>query len=788
MEPDYQNYFPKPTCYPNQREAMDRIYKALAAQKLVLFEGACGTGKTLSALAPALAVGKQMKKKVIIATNVHQQMEQFVEEAREIRARVDVKVVVLKGKSHMCPMEKDYEECSALRENTFELLKAEKDLAGLKASEKEAIAKAKTDRSYGGMRAGLAARIGDEEAGITVMRRRSCKYLREVLLNDHAPFRQWLFDGVRTPEEIAAESGQSDRCGYELLKRCLKDADLVICNYHHLLDPDIASRFLSWMDCELSGVILIFDEAHNLEQQARSHSSQTLTEFTVDKALVEAMNLGGKRMDDIEYFFSLLKKTIVDTYTSRFGFGDAERIGHSWTDITIRDPYSRDDLLREKLLHELAARKIDHKKMLEAAIDRGLEIESRFHKDFKEGRSDVRKTSSLLSASSFMLTYFGRSDSVDYYPVLNVRRSHEGEIYGRIELFSCIPTDVTKPLLNGAFGAVLMSATLRPFEMVKSTLGVERATEELSFGTTFPPERRRTLAVDLAPQFARNRDDPATVNSLISLLEDVINTSEGNVLIFFPSSWEAKKYAGRLSVRVPVFVDEVGVSSQDTKLEFFRCGEDGKKAVLISYLWGTLTEGVDYKFDRCRTVVVVGVGFPSLNDRMKAIQYAYDQKFGKGKGWDYGVLFPTVRRIRQACGRVVRSPSDYGIRVLADARFTHASVAKMKRFSIHMHFPDDERREFVDVKPEKVKFSMMNFFGDIKCNGTNVTKAGDMNAMDIINDKKTAPVVKSVNSQDEKSEAVKAPAAKAQDTAGDKGLEEVLTFTTMTLRKKEPGK
>jgi hypothetical protein len=173
---------------------------------------------------------------------------------------------------------------------------------------------------------------------------------------------------------------------------------------------------------------------------------------------------------------------------------------------------------------------------------------------------------------------------------------------------------------------------------------------------------------------------------------------------------------------------------------------------------------------------------------MKAIQYAYDQKFGKGKGWDYGVLFPTVRRVRQACGRVVRSPSDYGIRVLADARFTHASVAKMKRFSIHMQFPDDERREFVDVKPEKVKFSMMNFFGDIKGNGMNVTKAGDTEAMVIINDKKTAPVVKGVNSQDVKSEAVKAQAAKAHDTAGDKGLEKVLTFTTMTLRKKEHGK
>ncbi len=103
MDPDYQKYFPKPSCYPNQREAMDKIYKALSAQKLVLFEGACGTGKTLSALAPALAVGKSLKKKVIIATNVHQQMEQFIEEAREIRAQTDIKVVVLKGKARMCP-------------------------------------------------------------------------------------------------------------------------------------------------------------------------------------------------------------------------------------------------------------------------------------------------------------------------------------------------------------------------------------------------------------------------------------------------------------------------------------------------------------------------------------------------------------------------------------------------------------------------------------------------------------------------------------------------------------
>ena len=775
MDPEYQDYFPKPSYYPSQREAMDQIYHALSAQKLVLFEGACGTGKTLSALAPALAVGKRLKKKVIIATNVHQQMEQFIAEAREIQARTAIKAVVLKGKAHMCPLEKDYEECSALRENTFELLKREKDIAGLKAGEKEAAVKMKADRSYAATRAGLAAQIGEETAHVAALRKRSCAYLREVLLNDHAPFKEWLFRDVRSPEEIMAEAGGRGRCGYELLKRCLKEADLVICNYHHLLDPDIRDMLLTWLDCKLSDVILIFDEAHNLEQQARSHSSRTLTEMTIDRALAEALNVQSRRGDEIAYFLTLLKKTVVDAYRSRFGFGEAERLGRAWADVTVRDPYGRDDLLRQKLLRELEARRIDVKKMLEEAVDRGLEIDDRYAKDFKEGRAGSRKTSALLAASAFMLAYFDRSDKVEYYPVLNVRRSREGEVYGRIELFCCIPTEVTSAMLNGAHSAVLMSATLRPFDMVKATLGIERAAEGLAFRTTFPPERRRTLAVDLPPQFARHRDDPATVDAV---------ASGGNVLVFFPSSGEAQRYAARLNVRVPVFVDEAGVPAQDAKLEFFRHGEDGGKAVLISYLWGTLTEGVDYKFDRCRTVVVVGVGFPSLNDRMKAIQHAYDERFGKGRGWDYGVLYPTVRRVRQACGRVVRSPDDYGVRVLADARFTHGSVARMKRYSIHMQFPEDERREFADVKPDKVKFALMNFFKDLQVKDGREAKV-------IKPPEAGAPVAKTpdVRAPGPKAPVPKPVSPKKQDDAETETKKNgvpkrALAFTTFSLKRK----
>ncbi len=714
MPPAYEKFFPKPSFYPNQKEAMDRIYEALLAGRLVLFEGACGTGKTLSALVPSLAIAREKGKRVIIATNVHQQMEQFIQEAREIKAIANIRAAVLKGKTHMCPMGKDFDECNLLRENTYELLELERDILRLREQARAAARRGREDGSFADLRNSIASEVMAEQDRAAQLKKRSCPYLMAVLKEDNASFGEWLFSGVRSPEDIAAEASKKGQCAYELLKRHLKDAELIICNYHHILDPDIQARVLSWMDCTLSDAILIFDEAHNLEAQARSHSSRTLSEHTIERSIMEAMECDSEAKEDMDYFLRLLLDTIRTAYGSRLGFGGAERLTQSWTDITIRDPHGGDDLLMQKLLSELGERGIDLMDVLGESIEAGLEMDKMYEKEYKEGRSETRRRSALLEAANFMLFYAKNADNVDYYPMLNVRRGRDGEVYGRIELYSCIPTDVTRPIMEGAYSVILMSATLKPFDMVRSTLGIGREAVELSYGTTFPPERRRTLAVDVQPQFAKDRHLPDTVKTIVGLLEDIIEGSEGNVLIFFPSAAEAERYSRQIKVDVPIFLDEVGVPSQSAKSEFFKHGDMGGKAVLLTYLWGTLTEGVDYKFDRCRTVAIVGVGFPSLNDRMEAVQNAYDARFGEGKGWEYGVLYPTVRRIRQANGRVVRSPDDYGMRILIDHRYTSQSLKDMKRYSIYSQFPEDERSEFIDIKPEKVKYSMINFFRDIK--------------------------------------------------------------------------
>jgi DNA excision repair protein ERCC-2 len=632
-----------------------------------------------------------------------------------------VKVAVLKGKSTMCPNETDYEECRLKRENTFELLETERELALKKQEMKSAYEnyKKSKDPALVALRDALSKELDVAEEKSKELRKRSCNELYEVLRYDGEAFRQWLFDEVRTPEEVNDYAFQKGMCGYELLKRELKHADLLICNFHHVLNSDIFMTVLNWLEKEPQDVIVIFDEAHNIESAARSHSSITITEHTLEKAISEIeANLDIMPDGGIHNLLKMLTSVMQDIYNNRFKFGERERVGRHWYDMRISDPYERNDMVRGKFLKQALEAGFGDEAAIQATLSEasafGAMLDENYREQYKKGLTGVLKRSHIRYAADFLSSYLVLSNNLNYYPVLNVRRDLNDEIYGRIELFTCIPKNVTEPLFDSVFSAVLMSATLRPFDMVKSTLGIARPTCELSYGTSFPEEKRLTLSVSVPPLFAKTRDDPQTLQALEEVLFDSIEQTEGNVIIFFQSSFEARRYYNKLEKRlnVSVFLDEVGVSSQEIREDFFRMGESGGKAVLVSYIWGTLSEGIDYRDGRGRTVIIVGVGYPALNDRMNAVESAYDHTFGYGAGWEFAVQVPTIRKIRQAMGRVVRSPVDYGVRILLDGRFTTEAPKKFGKFSVFEMFPDDERDEFIDVDPEKVKYSLMNFFQD----------------------------------------------------------------------------
>jgi DNA excision repair protein ERCC-2 len=101
---------------------------------------------------------------------------------------------------------------------------------------------------------------------------------------------------------------------------------------------------------------------------------------------------------------------------------------------------------------------------------------------------------------------------------------------------------------------------------------------------------------------------------------------------------------------------------------------------------------------------------------MDAVQDAYDTSFGgeddDEAGWRYAVEIPTIRKTRQALGRVVRSPEDFGVRILLDKRYTQAAEMEMHDYAVRGTFPPEERGEMIDIGPDKLKFAMLNFYQD----------------------------------------------------------------------------
>jgi DNA excision repair protein ERCC-2 len=700
-------FFPYETPYENQRAAIDRIHDALAAERDVLFEGACGTGKTLSALVPALEFAREQDKTVVITTNVHQQMRQFVADARAINDHEPLKAVVFKGKSSMCHIGVDYEECQVLRDSTKDLVEAEGEKRDLEAREDDLLEASQSgDGDATEARSAVMDELESIEDEVEDLREESiCEHYYNNLTADTDAFYAWLAADVRTPEEIYEYAENENLCGYELLKDGMENMDLVVCNYHHLLDPTIREQFFRWLGRDPEDVVAVFDEAHNIESAAREHATRTLTETTLDSALAELDDAADPRAEQAKNVVSAFRGALRGTYDEQLDFAGADRIGEDWEDLEIANNEGRDDLTLA-FLDAYTGQGINSD--VEAALALGAAFDREYDRAYREGETQVRRECQTLQTARFIESWLADGASGGRHPVVSVRQGPEG-VYGRAESFASIPRDVTEPLFESLHASVLMSATLRPFSVLEDVLGLSEA-ETMAYGLTFPEERRRTFAVDTPALFASEREDTAVQESITGALRDTIRFTPGNSLLFFPSYAEAERYHGRIasSTEATTYLDEPGTAVESLR-ERFAADEHG---ALFTSLWGTLTEGVSFDGDDAHTVIVVGVPYPHLDDRLQAVEDAYDAAFDDGSGWEYAVEIPTIRKTRQALGRVLRSPEEIGVRALLDARYTQRASEEMGKYGVRGTFPTEERAELIDVAPEKLRYALLNFYTD----------------------------------------------------------------------------
>lgn len=705
----YMRYFPYDEPYANQREAMDRIANALARGQDVLFEGACGTGKTVSALLPALEYANEEDKTVVITTNVHQQMRQFVRDARAINRSTPINAVVFRGKGSMCHIDVGYEECQLLRDNTHDLVDLERDITDLERRQRELLEAAQGgDSEAASSRSAVMEELESLEAQREALADKpTCDHYYRNLTSNVDDFHAWLRSDIRRPDEIYERADQAGQCGYELLKDGMEGVDLVVCNYQHLLQPGIREQFFRWLDREPEDVITVFDEAHNVESTARENATRTLAEPTLDSAIAELEEREDPRTDRaravISAFRSALRECYADVTTKK-------RVGEDWEDVTIANEDGRDDLTQTFLGTYLGD---DIESDIDTAIELGVTFDQEYEEAYRDGDADQREEAPTLHAAAFIDDWLADGADTTYYPVISVRR-HDAtdEIYGRAELYACLPREVAGSLFESVYASILMSATLRPFSVLADVLAL-REPIELAYGLSFPEEHRRTYVVDGPALFARDRSDPSVQSTVSSVIADAVSMTPGNTLVYFPSYAEAERYHDMLShVDADRFLDRPATRAEELRETF----TDSTNGVLFTSIWGTLTEGVSFDGDDARTVMVVGVPYPFLDDRLEAVRDAYDDEFGDrapDAGWRYAVEIPTIRKTRQALGRVIRAPDDYGVRVLLDRRYTTDATVEMGKYAVRETFPPEERTEMIDVEPDRLQFAMLNFFADL---------------------------------------------------------------------------
>ena len=95
----------------------------------------------------------------------------------------------------------------------------------------------------------------------------------------------------------------------------------------------------------------------------------------------------------------------------------------------------------------------------------------------------------------------------------------------------------------------------------------------------------------------------------------------------------------------------------------------------FAVLGGAFAEGIDLAGTRLIGAFIATLGLPQFNPVNEELRRRLDGEFGAG--YEYTYLFPGIRKVVQAAGRVIRTTTDCGVVHLIDDRFARPEVLRL---------------------------------------------------------------------------------------------------------------
>jgi DNA excision repair protein ERCC-2 len=236
----------------------------------------------------------------------------------------------------------------------------------------------------------------------------------------------------------------------------------------------------------------------------------------------------------------------------------------------------------------------------------------------------------------------------------------------RLEAYCLNPSRATG-ILNECHTSVHMSGTLSPLGEYRDSIGLPSETRCISLPSPFPKENRIILYVeDYTTRYDTLARDENMIPRMKEHILDITGKFKKNTIIFFPSFALLSKFSdlAPLTDRDCHF-EERGMTQEElmTTVHNFKLGDCG---VMFSVMGGRVSEGIDFPDRELEIAILVGIPFPKPTAKQKSLLNYYDIKFGKG--WEYTVKAPTVRKMMQSIGRLLRRETDRGAALILDSR------------------------------------------------------------------------------------------------------------------------
>jgi len=595
-----------------QLQMAEAVEQALAERRHLIVEAGTGTGKTLAYLLPVIRSGKR----VIISTGTKTLQEQlFFRDIPFLREHLgELRVCYMKGRGNYLCRQKLYD------------LTAQPLLSGLDEINHFRIISDWEKTTETGDRAELA----------------------DLPENSHL----WPKLDARTDRCIGSECQQFQRCFITEMRRRAAESDIIIVN-HHLFCADLAIKAAADRAPD-AGVlpdagIVIFDEAHELEDVATDYFGVTVSNLRVEELLrdlentlrrveapvVEVMPACASVRDRSQFFFSL-----IPPGEGRFAFENRAEFLEENGDEYLG--------LQNALLHlhtELQA--IPNKPEDVHALGRRLE--------------ELRVQLGFILEAQERNTVFWIE-----------RRAGRGAQHN--VFLQATPITVSdilrKTLFEPLESAVLTSATLAVsggFEYIRNRLGLQHA-RELVVQSHFDYESQALLYV---PPDLPDPRQPQFVERAAERVQQLLKITRGRAFCLFTSYALMNQLFERLLGGLPFPLLLQGSAPKNVLLEEFRL-----TPAAVLFATASFWQGVDVQGEQLSCVIIDKLPFAVPNDPVVAARVRAIDEEGGNAFYEYQVPSAVIS-LKQGFGRLIRSLHDRGLLCLLDNRILRKQYGRV---------------------------------------------------------------------------------------------------------------